>query len=96
MQLDYKLAAMLKEAAKLGAQEALVQANIIPAFIAKTKAYKLYGRTTVDRWMQTGQVHFHQDAPNSKCLVSVADLAAVAASQSLVQYITWDEKCLNK
>lgn len=96
MKLDYKLAAMLKDAAKLGAQEALVQANIVPSFISKSRAYKLYGRTTVDRWLQNGQVHFHQDAPNSKCLVSVADLAAVAASQSLVQYIAWDEKSPKK
>lgn len=96
MQLDYKLAAMLKDAAKLGAREALVQANIVPAFIAKSKAYKLYGRSTVDRWMQKGIVHFHQDTPNSKCLVSVTDLAAVAASQSLVQYHAWDQKCLKK
>ncbi|MGJ1236351.1 MULTISPECIES: hypothetical protein [Sphingobacterium] len=96
MQLDYKLAAMLKDAAKLGAQEALVQANIVPGYIAKSKAYKLYGRTNVDRWMREGIVHFHQDIPNAKCLLLVTDLAAVAASQSLVQYIAWDQKSYKK
>lgn len=91
MQLDYKLAAMLREAAKLGAQEALIQAGLTKSHITKSHAYKIYGRVTVDRWVSSGVVQIYQDGPGAKCFISLADLAAVAASQSLVQYVNLDQ-----
>ncbi len=92
MQLDYKLSSVLKEVAKLGAQEALIQAKIIPSHITKSKAYKLYGRSTVEKWIKAGAIQCYQDDSSSKCMLSATDLAAVATSQSLIQYINLHQK----
>ncbi|MDR0266041.1 MAG: hypothetical protein LBJ04_22700 [Sphingobacterium sp.] len=87
MKIDHELAILLREAARLGASEALIQAGLSESHISKSKAYKLYGRTKVDKWISSGLVQFYQDQPNSKCLISVSGLNAIIASESLVQFI---------
>lgn len=86
--LDYRLAAMLKAQAELGALVALKAAGNIKPYISKHEAGKIYGRTQVQKWLDDQVVTPRQDEPGKRMRLDIIELASVAASQSLVQYIS--------
>ena len=45
---------LLKEAAGAGAQKVLAGSSALPEYLTKSQAYRLYGRSDVDRWLQEG------------------------------------------
>lgn len=85
--LDFRLAQLLKGAAELGGIVALTEVGQLKPYLSKAEAYRKYGRTAVDNWITQGVVKEHQDFPNSKVRLCRKELASVAASQNLVQYI---------
>jgi hypothetical protein len=52
----YHLATMMVEAAKDGASEALKAVGIGDGMISQNKAWQRYGRESVIRWRQAGQI----------------------------------------
>ena len=51
-----ELSTILKIAAKAGAEKALAGSGALPEGITKAKAYRLYGRGNVDRWLLEGLI----------------------------------------
>ena len=51
-----ELTILLKIAATTGAEKALAGSGGLPDGITKAKAYRLYGRVNVDRWLQEGLI----------------------------------------
>lgn len=85
--LDYKLAQMLQGAAELGGIVALTEVGKLRPYLSKAEAYRKYGRGKVDSWIKKGVIEEHQDYPGAKVTLCRKQLASVAASQNLVQYI---------
>ncbi len=87
LQLDYKLAQMLQGAAELGGIVALTEVGKLKPYLSKAEAYRKYGRGKVDNWIKMGAVEEHQDFPGAKVNLCRKQLASVASSQNLVQFI---------
>jgi len=85
--LDFRLAQMLQGAAELGGIVALTEVGQLKPYLWKAEAYRKYGRGVVDGWIKGGVIDEHQDSPNSKVRLCRKQLASVAASQNLVQFI---------
>lgn len=85
--LDFRLAQMLQGAAELGGIVALTEVGQLRPYLSKAEAYRKYGRGSVEKWIAEGVITEKQDTPNSKVRLCRKQLASVAASQNLVQYI---------
>ncbi len=86
--MDLGLAAMLQEAARLGAQTALVEAGLVRETVSRAYAYRRYGKARVDRWLSSGQLQFKQDNFGStKMEICKADLEALNAGEKMVRHI---------
>lgn len=85
--LDHRLAALLKTQAELGGLVALKAAGNIKPYISKLEAGKIYGRTQVQKWLDEHVVTPRQDGCGKRMRLDRVELASVAASQSLIQYI---------
>lgn len=85
--LDFRLAQMLQGAAELGGIVALTEVGQLKPYLSKSEAYRKYGRGVVDGWISEGVVDEHQDGPNTKVRLCRKQLASVAASQNLVQFL---------
>ncbi|WON94800.1 hypothetical protein [Sphingobacterium sp. UGAL515B_05] len=85
--LDFRLAQMLQGAAELGGIVALTEVGQLRPYLSKAEAYRKYGRGVVDNWIAEGIITEKQDTPNCKVRLCRKQLASVAASQNLVQYI---------
>jgi len=86
--LDYRLAALLKAQAELGGLVALKAAGNIKPYLSKLEAGKIYGRTQVQSWLDAQVITPRQDEPGKRLRLDRVELASVAASQSLIQYIS--------
>lgn len=86
--LDLGLAAMLQEAAKVGAKAALVEAGLERENVSYNYACKRYGKTRVDRWLESGQLSYAQDVFGStKRELNKVDLQALNAGDKMVGHI---------
>lgn len=86
--LDLGLAAMLQEAAKVGAKSALIEAGLERENVSYNYACKRYGKARVERWLQSGQLNYRQDVFGStKRELSKVDLEALNAGDKMVRHI---------
>lgn len=76
---------LLKNAASAGAGRHLAE-NAIPQSINKANAYRLYGRTNVDRWIAESLIQ-----PNGK-LVDSEQLAKIANACNRITYLPVQER----
>lgn len=85
LQLD----SMLRRAAKVGAEAALVATGAKPEFISQRKAYSTYGEAKVDRWVAQCWVTPKPtgESSNSRIEYSVVELE-IANSKSIYENST--------
>lgn len=77
----FVLASMLADAAELGAQIALGKSGLLKPYISKRESYRMYGRGTVDRWMEEGLVVPIKDGmDSSKLRIDRKQIESVAKS----------------
>ena len=57
----HELTSMFRDVAELGAKNALMQAGLTKPTISQTKAYELYGRKIVERWVREGLIEPKKD-----------------------------------
>lgn len=75
------LAKLLADAAELGATAAFTKAGILKPFLSKTEAYNIYGRRTIDRWLEEKRIKAIRMSHNStKRYISRVELEAVHKS----------------
>ena len=83
----FQLKVILREAAQLGADEALVKAGLISRYLTQNSAYNLYGRRTVDKWIREGKVSVRKNgAGNSKIFIDKLELEALAKGTDFMVY----------
>ena len=57
----------LQAAAELGALQALISTGKLKPYLKKTEAFKLYGRTKVEHWIDARLVTPRKDGDHSAC-----------------------------
>ena len=81
-----ELIATLKTTANAGAEKALAVCELLPAGITKAAAYRQYGRSNIDRWLQENLIEFTNKHFDRK------KLAQVAAASNRVTYLPVAER----
>ena len=83
-----ELMAILKHAAETGALSALTQAGSFQKPVTKSEAFRLYGRSQVERWIMEGLiVPFASEGSVNKKFIDRKKLMAVAASSNRITYL---------
>lgn len=78
---------LFRTAVENGAGMALAKTGALRPFLTKAEAYRLYGRSDVDRWIAEGLLH-----PNTRKLIDREKLAQVAAASNRVTYLPTAER----
>jgi len=79
---------MLKNAVKNGAEKALAENAELSELVIKSEAYRLYGRSNVDRWISEELVFMVASGNrNNKRFIERKQLDAVAASSNRITYL---------
>jgi len=87
------LSLILKNATEAGAEKALDESSVLQDFISKSKAYQVYGRSNVDRWIQE-RLLVPESAKGRnlhKCIDRVK-LEAIAHSSNRITYLPVAER----
>lgn len=88
-----ELSDLLRTAAEEGAGKTLSQIVVFPVFLTKAEAYRLYGRSDVDRWIAEGLLHPAADrGKNQKKCIDRKKLEAVAAASNRITYLPVAER----
>ena len=82
-----QLILLLTRTAAAGAQKALANCEGQPQAITKSQAYRLYGRSDVDRWLQEGLL-----VSTTKNRLDKAALARIAARSNRTTYLPVAER----
>ena len=83
----------LIDAAELGAKKALEGTGLVKPYLKISEAYRIYGRTTVDRWRKEGLIKPLKDGNDSATFrISRSQIEAVAKSANRSTYLTTKER----
>ncbi|NGF58253.1 hypothetical protein G5B00_17250 [Parapedobacter sp. SGR-10] len=82
-----ELATLLKNAAEQGTANAIKQERPVPDQLTKADAYRLYGRSNVDRWLREGLILAQQPTDTSQIFLDRSELEVVAASSNRITYL---------
>lgn len=82
-----ELAMLLKNAAEQGTAKAIKEERPVPDRLTKADAYRLYGRSNVDRWLREGLISIWQPTDTSQIFLDRSELEAVAASSNRITYL---------
>jgi hypothetical protein len=82
-----ELITLLTRTAVTGAANALAHCGPQPAAISKSQAYRVYGRSDVDRWLKEGLLH-----PIKKNRFDKATLARIASQSNRNTYLPTAER----
>lgn len=81
-----ELAILLKNAVQEGADNAIKKEQPIPDKLTKATAYRLYGRSNVDRWLREGLISTHTD-DSSQTFLDRSELETVSGSSNRITYL---------
>ena len=81
-----ELATLLKNAVQEGADNALKKEHTIPDKLTKATAYRLYGRSNVDRWLREGLISNRKD-DSSQTFLDRSELETVSGSSNRITYL---------
>ncbi len=82
-----ELATLLKNAAEQGTANAIKEEQPVPDQLTKADAYRLYGRSNVDRWLREGLISKQPPTDTSQIFFDRSELEAVAASSNRITYL---------
>jgi hypothetical protein len=92
----FELRNLLTDAAELGAKKALISAGITRPTISQTKAYELYGRARVDRWVKDKLIKRNKDGKNTSSVTFDAlDLETLDKTKNRIRYFHEDSSKLS-
>ena len=81
-----ELATLLKNAVQEGADNALKKEHPIPDKLTKATAYRLYGRSNVDRWLREGLISTRKD-DSFQTFLNRSELETVSGSSNRITYL---------
>jgi hypothetical protein len=87
----FELMNLLADATELGAKRALIGAGLETPFLSATKAYTLYGRKTVERWVRERLIVPQKDGQkNSGVRLDKMTLETLSKSSNRLGYFNPD------
>ena len=81
-----ELAVLLKKAAEEGTANAIKEEHPVPERLNKAAAYRLYGRSNVDRWLREGLITTSRTG-TSPIFLERSELEAVSAASNRITYL---------
>jgi hypothetical protein len=94
---SYELKGLLADAVEIGYKKALVETGQIKTFLSQRQAFRLYGETTVKRWIAAHLIEPDQDGSNtSKKRYDRMQLEILAKSSNRDSYMTKEEVMLKR
>jgi hypothetical protein len=91
--LIHELRNLLMDAAELGAKKALINAGKLKPYLKKSEAYRLYGRSVIDRWIEERLITPRKDGDYSATWrIDRIELEAVAKASNRTTYLSVNER----
>ena len=88
-----ELQVMLAKAAEIGATRALAAVGSIKPYLNKQEAFKLYGRSNVNRWLKEGLITPRKDGTASaNWRLDRVELETVSKASNRHTYLTTEER----
>jgi len=85
----YQLELIIKEAAVLGALNALVKTGKLKPYLKKSEAFRLYGRKEVCHWVENNLITPRKDGDHSAAWrLERIELETLYRAQRLLKFIT--------
>jgi hypothetical protein len=83
----------LVDAADLGAQKALIEADVIKPFLSLREAHRKYGQAVVNRWIKEGLIRPGKDGENNaKIRIDRLAIDAVSKASNRTTYLSTAER----
>jgi len=84
---------MLTDAAELGARRIAKELGISKPFMSQNEAWKIYGRRTIERWIEEGLITPQKDGnATSKIRLDRMELETLSKSSNRHTYLTVAER----
>ncbi|MNL49023.1 hypothetical protein D3C87_1719260 [compost metagenome] len=84
---------LLKEAVLDGTNDALMATGQLPDTLTKAQAFRLYGRSNIERWLSEGLINAVKHRGNSsKKFIDRLKLEAVARASNRTTYLPVSER----
>lgn len=88
-----ELVRLLKNAVTVGAEKALIENVALPEYLGKADAYRLYGRSNVDRWINEKLIHLESSCGKiNKQVIKRKQLDSVAETSNRITYLSVAER----
>lgn len=88
-----QLSNLLYQAAELGAKKALAEAGVIKPYLKKSEACRMYGRASIERWIQEGLLTPIKDGEASASVrLERVQVEAIARTSNRHTYLTAKER----
>jgi len=88
-----ELVRLLKNAVTVGAEKALIENVALPEYLGKADAYRLYGRSNVDRWINEKLIHLESSGGKiNKQVIKRKQLDSVAETSNRITYLSVAER----
>ena len=82
-----QFAALLADTSDLAVKKLADELGLSKPLISKFKAYQLYGRVNVDRWIDEGLIEPNRDAPGKTWRINRHQIEAVVAASNRHSFI---------
>ena len=84
----FQLQAMLEQAAELGAIVALVKIGKLRPYLKKSEAFRQFGRTNIEHWIESGLITPRKDGNNSAAWrIERLEVEVISRSIYLLRYL---------
>ena len=84
----FQLEKIIKITAELGAVIALIRAGKLKPYLKKSEAFRLYGRSNVEHWIEEGLITPRKDGDQSASWrIDRIELESIVKSRQLLQFL---------
>ncbi|WP_184547293.1 hypothetical protein [Mucilaginibacter sp. FT3.2] len=83
-----QLKLIVREAAEMGALQALTKVGKLKPYLKKSEAFRKYGRANIENWAAKGLITIRKDGDHSAVWrIDRLEVAAIAKSIDLLRYL---------
>lgn len=80
-----ELIGLMLSAVRSGTEEAFNEHDVLPQWLTKSQAYRLCGRSNVDRWINEGLIGFEGETKRKR--IDRKRLEAIMAASNRITYL---------
>jgi len=85
---DHQLKLIIQEAAEMGAVLTLTKTGRIKPYLKKSEAFRKYGRSKIENWIESGQLTIRKDGSHSAAWrIDRLEVEAIVKSIEILRYL---------